>query len=862
MDNDKGLREKLVERARALRVVAGVPTALVDKFERVVSGGRLDERGQGLIARVFDLADAVRSGSRDPGSTTADWTGIEAELDLELFAAEFEAEIKTGGAQGAASEFEFEWKAEDHGSVVDDFVAETEDMLTRLEHRLLRLEHDQSAEILNEIFRYAHTIKGNSGMLRLSPLQKLSHRMEELLDRIRKGEARVTASAVTALLEALDRMQDILRRVRDDKVFKYDMRSIEDAVMLMEAGLKGEGADHNLSRADTELKAAVAGARHASPLPEANAGAGGSQTAARVVMEEAVLRVGSQRVDRLMSLSGELLIGHSGVRQLVRELQQDLRGQGSGAGGVGVGTGSAGKLQTVVAHLAEGQERLDRVVEELQKAVNRIRMVPLAQAFNRFPRLVRDIAREVGKQVNLVVSGEDVEVDKQIVDSLLDPLLHLVRNAIDHGIEMPDARGRSGKPPEGTIEISALQEGEKILVRVADDGGGIDAERVRSKAIERKLVSAAEAAHLDAAEVMEFLFAPGFSTRDQVSDLSGRGVGMDVVKSAVAALRGAVGIETEVGVGTLVTLSLPVSLGAMEVLMVRSAGRMFAIPLSYVQETRLVSTDEIHRAGRQEVIEVRGKPVPFAPLHRLLGLRSGAEPDTRTFPALITRIGNRYLLVGVEELLGKEKVVMKSMGSLLEKVRGVAGATILGDGQALLILNLQDLMPFISETSQPALQPQVRSGGQGEKGSSGSPSPSMMEGRGGGGPRILVVDDSAVFRRELCDMLRSAGHDTDEAASGDEAVGKIESGRYVAITVDVEMPGMNGYDLTRRIRSLPAHAMTPVIILSTLSQPPDKVRGFQAGADGYLTKPTSVKEIEAALNPLLDRGSKIGGTAP
>ncbi len=801
-----------LNRLSTLRGSADVPTALIEKAVHLVRA-RWDDRVRAIANRILQ-----RSESSDPA--VGSWTDLEKEVDLEAFALDMEADFMKADPAGVESDHS-EWSPEPYADILDDFLIESDDLVGRIEDILLRIEKEQDPETLNEIFRYAHTLKGTCGILHLTPASEVAHGMENLLDELRKKTLSPTRERVDALLSGLDSLRNILERVHRKEPFQMDPATIHevtarlDAVMNPSTSIKTVGAT---SRSPSHGGVAAAPTPFNASRPES------PQPMARK-QEEAILRVASVRLDRLMRVSGELLINNSRMHQLIHDLRTSFRGVDRDP--------DPQKLHALINRLVDTQDRAELISHDLQRGVNGIRMVPLAQVFNRLPRLVRDLGRDLGKSVSLIVEGEDVEVDKQIVEGLNDPLLHLVRNAMDHGIEPPDVRQGSGKPAEGTLEIRAVQEGEKILIQISDDGAGIDVEKVRARAIEKAMVGLDEAMRMDREAILDLLFAPGFSTRGDVTEVSGRGVGLDVVKSAVESLKGSVTVDTEPGEGTVITLHLPVALGVMDVLMVGAAGRRFTLPLAYVDETRMVAAADVHMVGRQEVVEVRGRAVPFVPLHRLLDLSSTRFASLPAFPSVLIRSGNRAHLIGVEELIGKEKIVMKGLGSFLEKVGGVSGATILGDGQAVLILNPQELLVHMGalDPARPAAIHPANPAAASEL-------------------TALVTDDSHLFRAEIGALLRSIGYRVVEASSGDEALARLRTARFDLFTVDVQMPGMDGYELTRRIRANPAHSGTPLIVVSSLSEPVDKTRGFQAGADAYLTKPVRREELAQALSSL------------
>ena len=379
---------------------------------------------------------------------------------------------------------------------------------------------------------------------------------------------------------------------------------------------------------------------------------------------ESSVRVDVSRLDTVMNLVGELVL----VRNRLVNLGASLNSED--------------------LHKAVGN--LDLVTGDLQMGVMQTRMQPIKKVFSRFPRLTRDLARTLKKEVNLVMRGEDTDLDKNLVEALADPLIHLVRNSLDHGVEMPDAREAAGKPRAGTVELAAEQQGDHIVITIRDDGAGIAAEKLRDKAVSKGQISADAAAKMSRQEMFALMFAPGLSTCEQVSEVSGRGVGMDVVKTRMSELNGVIEVDSEVGVGTTIQVRVPLTLAILPTLMVRLRQRVFAFPLTHVVEVFFLDRERVRRVDGREVIMVRGKPLPLIFLHRHL-LRGVDQPEGVGYVVVI-QIGNDKLGFVTDDVLGQEEVVIKPLGALLHGVRGFAGATITGDGKIALIIDVNGLL--------------------------------------------------------------------------------------------------------------------------------------------------------------------------
>jgi two-component system chemotaxis sensor kinase CheA len=388
-----------------------------------------------------------------------------------------------------------------------------------------------------------------------------------------------------------------------------------------------------------------------------------------------VLKVGQEKIDRLMDLIGEMVVAKNSLPYLAQRAE-DVFGQRELAREI--------KAQYAV---------VNRIAEDLQHAIMQVRMLPVGAVFQRFGRLVRDISKKLGKEVQMVVEGEDTEADKNVIEPLADPLIHILRNSLDHGIEMPDVRRAAGKPALGTIRIRARQEGDRVIIEISDDGAGVDAARVRAKAVERGLVPADRAATLSDDDAVQLVFLPGFSTADAISDLSGRGVGMDVVRTAVERIHGAVALSSRAGLGTTITLSLPLSMAVTHVMVVESAGRRFGLPMDLISETVRVAAEDIHRFKAARTTVLRGRIVPLRPLNELLAL--DAEPLRNAegeYAVLVLRLPGGPVGLLIDQFHGASDIILKPLEGVLAGLTGFAGTALMGDGSVLMVLNPKELI--------------------------------------------------------------------------------------------------------------------------------------------------------------------------
>ncbi len=551
-------------------------------------------------------------------------------------------------------------------SLLPDFLAEASELLEKLGEDVFALADDPSAERLNAVFRGFHTIKGGASFLGLDPVVSLCHRAEDAFGRVRDGQLIVTPALVDAALDGvkvLDQQVALLHEGGAPPAAPPEVLAAFDALL-------GTAASQDIS--EDEFEALLdqlhgSGAAPAGPppaavtvpaAPAAPAPAATTNTPAPRAPETAV-RVDSERIDHLMTLVGELVI----VRNRLKA-DPNVRG---GSGGL--------------------MGELDRVTMRLQNAVMRVRMQPVGRLFARFPRVVRDLARDLGKQVRVDLAGEDTDLDKHLVDALADPLIHLVRNAVDHGIESPEQRRDQGKNPVGRLLLSASQRGDSVILRVEDDGKGLDPDAIRASAVRKGLLDERAAAALTSAQACELILRPGFSTRETVSAVSGRGVGMDVVASTVRALGGRIGLSGQVGRGAVVELVLPLTLAILPTLRTRCGPRSLALPLRQVLDLQPFNPEALQMRAGHPVLTLQGRSLPVLFLDDWLGLPEGGR---QLLVRVSTHRGEQALVVdGVE---GREDVVLKPPGRLLRGVPGYGGAAVTGDGRIALILDPDGLV--------------------------------------------------------------------------------------------------------------------------------------------------------------------------
>ncbi|WP_103020209.1 chemotaxis protein CheA [Salinibacter altiplanensis] len=607
--------------------------------------------------------------------------------------------------------------------IVESFVVEATEIYDGLEGDLLQLEKTpEDEELVDSVFRDVHTVKGTAGFLDLEQLSTLAHRFEEVLDAMRDQEVDFVPAMTDVMLCAFDHMKVLTQQVIDRELEPLDLEPLLDALEAINEGTFEAGAvslpdpDGGAPQdvggdAPESTEEAAGGAESGSTETAASSDAGSGSDASSSSDDGGgrgdserkapdTIRVEVSRLNELMDLVGELVLGRNRLLQLITDArtEHDARSDAD----------ESLRLDSLLSELEEASDKVDYTTTDLQSAIMQTRMVEVGQVFGKFPRVVRDLAREFDKQINLTVEGEDTELDKSLIEEIGDPLLHLVRNAADHGIESPEERKEKGKDPRGEIHLSASHAGNHIIIEIADDGAGLDPDVLKRKAIEKEVLTEDEATDLSDAEAYQLIFRPGFSTTEEVGQVSGRGVGMDVVKTNLAELNGTIDIDSTLGEGTRFTLKLPLTLAILQSMLVRSGAETFAIPLYAVSEAVRLEPDMIDTIQEGEVIEHRDRVIPVMRLGEVLnvqspdagGQRADRFSDKKDAYAVVVSVAHRRAAVVVDELISQEEVVIKSLGDYLKSVPGVAGSTILGDGQVIMVLDVGEMIQHEELTAE------------------------------------------------------------------------------------------------------------------------------------------------------------------
>lgn len=573
--------------------------------------------------------------------------------------------------------------------IVGEFITEAEEALDRVDPLFVELEqkgHDK--ELLNDIFRSVHTLKGAAGFLGFQKIVDVAHGAESILKKLRDGEIGLKTSHIDIILESVDMLRLLISHIKKRDGIEEDT---SDLVTRLSKALEGEETEEmgNISEfkessiEEKVLRSTDNGfSASAKPIdPESNINA---PTTEKAVLDRKdsiqTLRIDVDRVDKVMNLTGEIVLIRNRLLNIATTLDSRYPNDES------------------VENLLESVSFLDLVTSDMQLAVMRMRMQPLKKVFSKFPRLVRDIANSIGKEVELNITGEDTEVDRSVIEHIGDPMVHIIRNAIDHGIEPIEERIRKNKDRKGKINIDAYQKGNQIIIEITDDGRGIDIEKVKKKALEKSLITHEEYNKLSDDVAINLIFLPGFSTADVATELSGRGVGMDVVKTNISRLNGYVEVTSKKDIGSIFKISLPLTLAIIQSLMVKTCGNIYAVPLAPIEETITINRKEIKEIAGQKVAIVRDRVYPLFELSEILGNYSNGYAEDRYI--LVISSGDRRFCIAVDELLGQEEVVIKTIDGKYTDSTYVLGATITGDGKVVLIIDPSGISRSIFNTAK------------------------------------------------------------------------------------------------------------------------------------------------------------------
>ncbi|GAA7775451.1 chemotaxis histidine kinase/response regulator CheAY2 [Helicobacter pylori] len=812
---------------------------------------------------------------------------------------------------------------DDLQEIMEDFLIEAFEMNEQLDQDLVELEHNpEDLDLLNRIFRVAHTIKGSSSFLNLNILTHLTHNMEDVLNRARKGEIKITPDIMDVVLRSIDLMKTLLVTIRDtgSDANNGKENEIEEAVKQLQAitsqnlegakegtkeapqkenekEVKKEAKEEIKENQENKAKAPTAESlasdnpladepdldytnmsaeeveaeierllnkrqeadkeRRAQKKQESKpkqevapktetpktetpktetpkapktetktkAKADTEENKAPSIGVEQTVRVDVRRLDHLMNLIGELVLGKNRLIRIYSDVEERYDGE------------------KFLEELNQVVSSISAVTTDLQLAVMKTRMQPVGKVFNKFPRMVRDLSRELGKSIELIIEGEETELDKSIVEEIGDPLIHIIRNSCDHGIEPLEERRRLNKPETGKVQLSAYNEGNHIVIKISDDGKGLDPVMLKEKAIEKGVISERDAEGMSDREAFNLIFKPGFSTAKVVSNVSGRGVGMDVVKTNIEKLNGIIEIDSEVGVGTTQKLKIPLTLAIIQALLVGVQEEYYAIPLSSVLETVRISQDEIYTVDGKSVLRLRDEVLSLVRLSDIFKVDAILESNSDVYVVIIG-LADQKIGVIVDYLIGQEEVVIKSLGYYLKNTRGIAGATVRGDGKITLIVDVGAMMDMAK-----SIKVNITTLMNESENTKSKNSPSDYV--------VLAIDDSSTDRAIIRKCLKPLGITLLEASNGLEGLEMLKNGDKTpdAILVDIEMPKMDGYTFASEVRKYNKFKNLPLIAVTSRVTKTDRMRGVESGMTEYITKPYSGEY----LTTVVKRSIKLEG---
>lgn len=806
--------------------------------------------------------------------------------------------------------------------LLEAFQLEAEDHLHQISLSLADLQKEpDNKELLQNIRRSAHTVKGAAGTVGLSTIARLSHRMEDLLDQLYDDSISIDPDIINLLYDSSDALEDLIDGTIDTEEIQT---TVQNLYVAYEALLGPETSTDNRSLGTKPLaeEKALDLTELALQLRQTQAEASSSLSSPKRDEAERrdpseMVRVPIEQLDELIRLVGELVITRTAFEQrmgdLTREVEElrpsidrlrrassrlEIEYEVSTLGGglrrilapqepkpkqngdpapmdsPTVWTTQAddfdelefdrytefhllsrelsettndvntvgNTLNTLIGDFDNILNRQSRLSSELQEKLMRTRMVPLASLATRLHRAVRVVARKQDKLVDLVLEGERIELDKTVLEEMADPLLHLLRNAVDHGIEPPSLREVLGKPQQGQIRLHAYHEGNQVVIQISDDGAGLEPEILRAKAINGGYISEADAPALSDEALHGLVFLPGFSTADQISDVSGRGVGLDVVKTNVNKLKGTINLASTPGQGMTFTIRLPRTLAVTRALLVKANNETFAIPLNAITQLLRLEREDFMRVGQEPVLRVGGRVYPLLRLGEVLDLKQPVDDTAQRPPVLILDAGGQQVALIVDHIVQGREIVIKTLGSHLRRIHGIMGATLMGDGSVVLILNPAELVTDPTQAEAQSQTPfQV----------------SMPTTRQAW--NILIVDDSVSVRRVVSNMIKNAGWQPTTARDGLEALEIIQRSAQPPdlILLDIEMPRMDGYELTATLRGQEAYQDIPIIMLTSRAGEKHRHKAFDLGASEYVVKPYQDETLLNLIRRLVQESSRI-----
>ncbi|MEB3281995.1 MAG: hybrid sensor histidine kinase/response regulator [Lyngbya sp.] len=771
------------------------------------------------------------------------------------------------------------------------FKTASEEHLQNLDDGFLYLEKNpQDLKKLEELLREAHSLKGDAGMLGVKDVATLAHQIENLLGAINQGRVSFSSDVSDRLFQALDALRKLVQEAVTGEPSGVKTFQIMASLIAAEAQPSSATPPVNEIDFSEEINSVVPEVIEVetveyppekptqSSLEQAVnhpvyspmiSGTSHPKNDDKVTFDDSAhrietIRVSTRKLDVLMTQTGELTVTKIRIAHRLTEVEAltTLWEEWSRDAFVNRFVLNDLETQSKTTHKAieqlqnyshrasqnleklgfllnqlrtslyEDTARLELISNELEDNIRTLRLLPLSTIFNRFSRMVRDLARQQNKQVELIIEGGETRADKRILEEMKDPLMHLLRNAIDHGIESPEERQQYGKPAVAQIRLRGYQTATHVIIEVSDDGRGIDPEHIKKTAIKRGLYPLEELEIMTPKQIQALIFAPGFTTRTLVTEISGRGVGMDVVRNNVEQLKGTIELESVPTKGTTFRMRLGTALATTHVLIASVQGISYGLPVEFVRTTRLVSPSELFTIEGRDTIIFEEQPLSVAELADLLELEQTHKNinSSTAFPCIILKVGEEQLGVFVDALIDEQDVVLKSHSQLLKRVRNVTGATILGTGEVCMVLNPSDLIKSARQhlnSSRTAVKIDVKNSQE-----------SVIK-----KPLILLVEDSIATRTQEKRILEAAGYEVITAVDGLDGFNKLKTRNFDAIISDVQMPNLDGLSLTAKIRENNDYNELPIILVTSLASDEDKRRGAEAGANAYITKSSFNQQV-------------------
>jgi len=763
------------------------------------------------------------------------------------------------------------------------FKVETQEHLTKLDNGLVELEKQpNNIDLARDLNREVHTLKGAARVFGFCEIQDIAHRMEDIFEEVAGKRAVFSSLIAKTIFEGLDTIRAILDRIVQEKEIDVDASKIcrdleeclsgtrgirtrekqerkdegeEKALETQEKGIGAKSEPESKYKLHSEDE--VTETQPKTEQEEEHGDRKRQDESANRMSEpvalhssahtEEYIRVPLSRVDKLLYLVGEVVINKmmfstislqaKRLSKLSNEMQKSVFGLSESIGKRfssqdGEVTKWLGQCESQVQRLKEHALKLydqvstemfhlEPIIDELQAKIKEIKMLPLSTIFEGFPRMVRDIASQQGKEVNLVISGGETELDKKVLEGIKVPLIHILRNCVDHGIEKPEVRIALGKQRVGTIRISALHEADNVVIIVEDDGRGMDTAQIKNTALKKGLVPSHELEGMTDKEVLNIVFMNGFSTSPIVTDVSGRGMGLDIVRRDITDLKGRVILDAQKEKGARLTLVLPLTIAIIQVLLVKVKNMVFALPMLPISESVRVNMGDVSTVEGRMAVQFRDHIVPLVGLNEVLGLspgEDGGEKQKKEMLVVMATSLDRQVGFIVDEIVGEEELFVKSLGKHLGKVKNVSGALIIPTGEVVVVLDIADLIAH-SSLSPPAVTDKK-----------GALELKRKE------KRILVVEDAFSTRELEKTILETHGYFVDTAVDGLDALDRMSASRYDLVVSDIEMPRMDGFELCRTLKSNEGYRDIPFVMVTALQKEEDKRRGMEVGAAAYIVK--------------------------